>query len=277
MILDRAQTLGLHRLGSAEEDEKLWSEERALKEREGQSNQSPNRETDSPQTLQEALQNSISNGTGLFISKGKGKVKLHPFENSEEFGAYSHPLRETGRRVYTLICSLEWFLCTNASAPSAIRAGDSGVTTSLPLNIEDEDLEKSPLRPQDRNVPTPLSFLPIYTQISLTIARISEAINRGDGYRSVLAMHGELKAILDDLPFFFRYDNENGMSEETEEEIVERETRNEWFEKMPILRFQRCLIHHFVNWRFLSLHRMYMVSLHKRQKVQNCKHDFSKT
>jgi len=258
-LLTSAQTLGLHRLGSAEDDEKRWAQEREAK---GKLGAQPNpSKPDAPLSLQEALQNSINSGTGLLIPTDQAKIKLHPFESTEEFGAYSHSLRETGRRVYTLICSLEWFLCTNASAPSAIRAGDSGVTTTLPLNIEDEDLDdKSPLQPQPRDRPTNLSFLPVYTQISLTIARISEAINRGDGYRSVLAMHGELKAILEDLPFFFKYDNEKGMSEESEEEIMEREERNEWFQKMPILLFQRCLIHHFINWRFLSLHRMYMVS-----------------
>ncbi|PWN52454.1 hypothetical protein IE53DRAFT_281451 [Violaceomyces palustris] len=269
MVLKAAEGLGLHRLGSAHDDEARWRDE-SLEAQKTSPDSSLRKmirstrhfkdgsETDSEE--EEGLDPVRHDLNGMWLPKGSQRSNWD-LNHTKRFEDGNRVARELGRKVWFALVTMDWMFAIQLNR--CYYAREEMFTTELPLNLDDEDVwegnelskEGSPRSPgnhlvsQPVEVPTQNSFIRVQVEICYAVRGIVDALNRNEeSYDHVLLLDSRLRSILDSLPKFFRLDG----SSEYDPEILEHHRRR------PYLSLQRVAIYETVHHRLLMLHRLFM-------------------
>ncbi|KAK0561373.1 hypothetical protein OC844_003248 [Tilletia horrida] len=244
-----AQVMGLHRLGSAREDEERWKAERLAEEQAKHSDHSTTPES------------SIS--TALTVTNEPHQTARgephHCIQSGGFIGAEvsirkrSHLHREAGRRMWTHICFIDWFY---ASFLGAYRIHPTQSRCALPLNLDEEDL---PDGIEEGNLPAERSWdLPADCSGQRYLFKLGEIIRElmdqtEDGslcdYDLVLEFDKKFRKMADSWPAYLRIDGKSEISAWVMQEEAVR----------PYIRSHRILLLQCLTYRILRLHRDYLI------------------
>lgn len=280
-----AQSIGLHRLGNINDDWEEWerrkSKEQVVKKEETDEDGNQIKEIlpilffrPQPNTSSSTTGNGNSSSADTPSSTYATNPFGPPLKSStpskdsgrtpaDTFGWDTpNPIltREVGRRIWTCLCIIEYFLCGYSGALPAIMPNAPGVTTTLPISIEDEVLDSitvdtKRIYEKPLEEPTQLSFTMPHYRTSLCAVNIYAAMQRGDGYETVLKCNQEVLDILDSLPSFYRLDG----SEELPRVMNLHKER-------PYLNLHRSVLNDLLYYRLLVLNRMYMGAGYRNEK-----------
>lgn len=222
--LTAARSLGLDRLGSALDDERRWSGEK------------------------DVTSLDLERDSSILPPQARvARLQARPFADG------SHVLRETGRRVYLVLCRMDSFFSALSGHPaSSNMPDDPGHSTAPPLNIDDESLSDdfSPLPhclPPD--VPSRLVSIVIGMGMNDFTLRLTDAAVHSGGYEAAVNLDRQLKEQVARTPPSLRLD---GASEHLTSVVRLHQQR-------PYLRLHRIALMQYSYYYFLGLHRTFMV------------------
>lgn len=209
--------------------------------------------------------------SALTIARDLGLHKIDSPEGREENAKESHIIVEIKRRLWWHIASTDWYLSTATSdllfANVFRLLGVSGgpqegtyfiqprhMAVNRPRNITDEELEtQGPWLDHPLDVPTEMSYFLLRIR-SAELARMicdawpmaSSDIDNID-YSSIVAIDAKFEELINDMPVFFRLDDES------------RRRSHPITEKYPYFIIQKYLIGIAIYMRRCKLHQPFLV------------------
>lgn len=259
IALSLAQALGLHRLGSARDDEARW-----LARADKKAN---------PSNDVSELTKSLPNE---FESPDEEIVRDVLTDDGSRFGAFklgadwqlpdrSHLVRETGRKLWYHLVTLDWI--GRAQTNLVYRVVPGQWNTAFPLNVDEEELpdgtgdnpyhlppEKPPGHPSDTAI---YPYMHDITRVCVDICD-SHAWNKKPSYDDVLGFDAKWRRVLDDLPVYLRLD---GHSEHLPYVRDQENIR-------PYLAATRFALLECINHRLIVLHRSFLVKGHHDSRYE---------
>lgn len=231
-----AQSMGLHRLGSAVNDVRNMrrtGHASCTEEEEERSNGS-------------AINMEFDPLSGHSWARKWHKASVSLFERD------SLSMRELGRKIWYHLTIHDWIFASHMDHAYSIRTEK----TSLPLCLDDEDVvyrlhtmeEKDIERRESLSYPSDNSYILSYYQVARIIRQLidlEEELEADFGFKETCIISDQLRDFLSGLPAYYRFDGVSELSEEVRRQHAAR----------PYLSLQRVLLHEQVHTRLMRLHR----------------------
>ena len=145
-------------------------------------------------------------------------------------------------------------------ATISLESADVAVKTSLPANIEDEDIiDGQPLKPKPLSVRTAMSFqLARLKFAEISHRQIWQANNTPHSpYSFVLQVDGELRKAMMELPAFFKPESDKGLPSNGDS-------------KGMVQYYEKVMLNLAVHSRMLRLHRPWLSKGYEDEKWALC-------
>ncbi|CAO1613485.1 unnamed protein product [Sympodiomycopsis kandeliae] len=253
LSISLAQALGLHRLGSARDDEARWSAEGVK----------PDPDAGNILTARESIANEFGSRDetsvrdALTSGGAEGGIAKHCTD--WHLPDRSHLVRETGRKMWYYLVCRDWI--ATAQAQHTYRIVPGQWNTALPLNLDDAELpdgtgdnpyqlppEKPPGHPADAMA------TPHFYAITKVCAEICDAHSWGKKptYEEILSFDAKWRKIVDELPVYLRLDGESEHLDYVRDQEHHR----------PYLSSVRFGLLETINHRLVMLHRGFLIRGH---------------
>lgn len=259
LSLTLAQALGLHRLGSAREDEARWLSEGSKAGGIDRSN---------VVGASQVAENGFDSPDEHVVRDALGASKYASFK----MGAHwqlpdrSHLVRETGRKLWYFLVCKDWIDC--AQDGHIYHAVPGQWNTAFPLNVDEEELpdgsgdnpyrlppEKAPGHPSDAVA------YPYFQAVCNVCAEIADAYawDKKPSYEDILSFDAKWRKVIDELPVYLRLD---GHSEHLPYVRDQEHHR-------PFLASMRFALLEAINHRLILLHRSFLVKGHQDARYEH--------
>ncbi|WFD29751.1 hypothetical protein MSPP1_000762 [Malassezia sp. CBS 17886] len=236
MLLRLAELQGYHALGSAKDDEELWSQ--------------------SPASKQVCLSAVVGVPNSTSARADVAPKSLASLASS--LPDRSHLVREAARRIWYKIACKDMALSAAFGRASSLDL--ARVTTKAPLNVDEEDLPDGethvlPAIKADGRA-TINNLTPYLFQVADLMRAWSAHSADERPYEQLLDLDAKLRSVFQTLPIFLRPDPTLEQLPEVRQEQAQR----------PYLAMHRLIVFEAVNHRLLLLHREYMCRGHHDEK-----------
>ncbi|PWN87373.1 hypothetical protein FA10DRAFT_269329 [Acaromyces ingoldii] len=236
MAIRIAQSMGLHRLGSAIDDVRTM------------------RRTGHASCTEEEDEKNDGNAINMEFDPLSGHSWARKWHKASVslFERDSLSMRELGRKVWNNLTCHDWIFASHMDHAYSVTTNK----TSLPLCMDDEDvvyrlhtMEEGEIKKRvSFDLPSENSYILCFHQIARIIRELvdlEEELEADFSFKETCIISDKLRAVLSGLPPYFRFDGVCELTDEVRRQHADR----------PYLSLQRVLLHEQVHTRLLRLHR----------------------